>query len=166
MRRLRSALAFIAMALGILFLAVCTLFARLFPYLYSSQAPLCALGASSLITSYTDGEFQDYSDYKIYHCEDPKLENNQFFAVIDETSLQILNQYIDDFERWVIASGEDSSLHQHYDFDCSIIDTANYFYIDDDTGTPVGSKPLDFSNYDVYFFDYQSSRLYFFHSNI
>ena len=130
------------------------------------NSPFDFLGTRQLIASYTDGGFQDYTDYQKYQCENVRLDKNRAFTPITEESADIFILYLADFERWVTACGEDSSLAQNYDFDRALIDTADYFYIDDGTDDPDGSTSEHFFNYDVYFFDHQSSVLYFFHNNI
>lgn len=117
---------------------------------------------------YTEGEFQDYTDYGIYtylDFDETILMQNPYFEKITDT--QAVLSYIENFEGWVALCPEDSELAIHYDFDDRQIDEQDYIYIDTKEGQPIGSSAYGkFDNYDIYFFDTDTWMLYYFHSNI
>ncbi len=95
--------------------------------------------------------------------ENPNLEENPYFKPIASTSVSNLFKLIDDFEGWVenYKNGEgDNELTLNYDFDSSVISNDDFLYID---GKYDGGV---WWSYDVYFFDYETNTLYYFHNNI
>lgn len=117
---------------------------------------------------YTEGEFQDYTDYGTYTYPDfdeTILMQNPYFQKV--TNAEDILPYIENFEGWVDLCPEDSELAVNYDFDAGCIDEQDYAYIDSKEGDPIGSGTYrKFDNYDVYFFDTDTWTLYYFHSNI
>lgn len=126
---------------------------------------------------YTEGEFQDYTDYYIYHYEDialSELESNQYLNPVGEHMSSIL-PYIEDYEKWIEMYRENDALYRpfqeprelpaYYDFDKSIIDESDFFYIENENENSAEAW-IKYSNYDLYFFDVQSNTLYYFHNNI
>jgi len=131
---------------------------------------LLSLGDCESKEFYSRGEFRDYTDYAKYAYSQPSLEDNAFFAPVSDSDISVMYEYIDNFEEWVSITAKQHSsdeLSANYDFDRSIIDTQDYFYIYDRMGEPIGSESAyeKFDFYNVYFFDYQTSTLYFFHNN-
>jgi len=138
-------------------------------FLFSFTA--CVAGKDRVITSlgkyddcvlYTEGEFQDYTDYGKYYYTSANIDKNDYFTKIEKSDLEKINKHLDDFENWIEKyKDEDASceIAVNYDFDRAIIDTEDYVYIDSD-------KDTSLYNYDVYFFDTQTLVLYYFHNNI
>ncbi len=129
---------------------------------------LVSLGEYDSCVFYSEGLFQDFTDYAKYYYTKANVEGNEYFAKIQEDDLSIINEHIYDFEIWVelLKDGDVSSeLAINYDFDRSIIDEEDYIYIDSEKHTwDDGTTSL--VNYDVYFFDTQTLVLYYFHNNI
>lgn len=119
---------------------------------------------------YTNGGFQDYTDYAKYRYKSVDLEDNEYFSLMNEDDIQKLNLYINNFENRVATIGDGDATNElvvNYDFDRSMIDTDDCYYIYDKMGTPIGeSEYQQFDSYDVYFLDFQTNTVYYFHSNI
>lgn len=124
---------------------------------------LSSLGDYNTSEFYSEGEFQDYTDYAKYYYDNVSFENNEFFKIMTDTDREHLLQHIENFEQWlddIEEANPVSELVSSYDFDESVISDDDYLYIYDDPDY------LDYGNYDVYFFDTQSLTLYYFHNNI
>lgn len=116
---------------------------------------------------YTSGGFQDYTDYAKYFYKETSPEDSEYLQKISEEDRQKILMYIENFEQWVetvsdedgASSDKDDTLSGNYDFNKSIIDTDDYFYlkVDEDDG---------FDDYDLYIFDTGTEILYYFHNNI
>ena len=78
--------------------------------------------------------------------------------------------YIDNFENWVNVTREgddDNALVVNYHFSRADIDESDYLYIYDREGKPIGDGAYSkYDYYNVYFFDSQTTTLYYFHNNI
>ena len=78
--------------------------------------------------------------------------------------------YIDNFENWVNVKREDdddNALVVNYHFSRADIDESDYLYIYDREGKPIGDGAYSkYDYYNVYFFDSQTTTLYYFHNNI
>ncbi len=78
--------------------------------------------------------------------------------------------YIDNFENWVNVTREDdddNALVVNYHFSRDDIDGSDYLYIYDREGKPIGDGAYSkYDYYNVYFFDSQTTTLYYFHNNI
>lgn len=112
---------------------------------------------------YTHGGFQDYTDFAKYSFSSANLENNSYFTVVSESDIETVCSYIDNFEQWVEmfkANDPNDELAANYSFDRNIIDTEDYFYINEK------ENYQKFSSYDVWLFDAQTDTLYYFHNNI
>lgn len=121
---------------------------------------------------YTEGEFQDYTDFAIYTFSLPTaaaLERSELFAPVEGRTEDILS-YIENFEGWVEEYKEndtESALAENYAFDKAIIDEHDYFYVKTKEGEPFGSRVYGkFDNYSLCFFDVDTNTLYYFHSNM
>lgn len=85
-------------------------------------------------TAYTEGGFQDYTNYILYTYDDAaslSLESNPYF-VPASAQKDLFLVYLEDYEGWVdtITRYEPSSeLVQNYSFDVSLIDENDYLYI-------------------------------------
>lgn len=146
-------------------------------FLFLLSATSCAVFEDKVIDSlgkcekkefFTSGGFQDYTDYAKYYYTSIDMEENKYFKQIKETDFTAIDTHLDDFEGWIetIKDSEPSSeVVVNYDFDRSIVDTEDYFYIDSEEHTwDDGFTSL--VNYNVYLFDTQTQVLYYFHNNI
>ena len=111
---------------------------------------------------YSDG-FQDYTDYCKYYYDKQdnildEVKNNQYFKSVTADDIAEINSYFNNFEGWL----KYVDYSDKYDFQRDIIDTEDYFYIENDDT----SEEHKYWDYDVYFFDVQTKTLYFIHNNI
>ena len=129
---------------------------------------LNSLGEYKSYEFYTEGAFQDYTDYAKYYYDSADLSDNEYFSKIGQSDIDVLNEHLDDFESWIETYRENDASREivvNYDFDRSIIDNEDYLYINSEKHTwEDGFTSL--VNYDVYFFDTQTNTLYYFHNNI
>ena len=129
---------------------------------------LNSLGEYKSKEFYTEGAFQDYTDYAKYYYDPVDFTNNEYFSIIELSDIDALNEHLDDYESCIEAHGYNdasSEIVVNYDFDRSLIDSEDYLYIDSEKHTwDDGYTSL--VNYDVYFFDTQTNTLYYFHNNI
>ena len=66
-----------------------------------------------------------------------------------------------------ISSDDDNALVVNYHFSRDDIDEGDYLYIYDREGKPIGDGAYSkYDYYNVYFFDSQTTTLYYFHNNI
>ncbi len=121
---------------------------------------------------YTEGVFQDYTDYGIYtyeNIDESVFEKSIYFKKVPEDKSDLMS-YLDNYESWIelSRSGEKySELGNKYDFDRGIIDESDYYYIKSKEGQPIGNSVFQkFSSYNIYFFDTATNTLYYFHNNI
>ena len=133
---------------------------------------LISLGEYKNSEFYTQGEFQDYTDYAKYYYDYVDFTENEYFNKIKESDLTQINEHLDDFESWIETyRGTDPSreIVVNYDFDRTIIDCEDYIYIDSEkyaTTLDDGMTISDFTKYNIYFYDTQTQILYYFHNNI
>ena len=129
---------------------------------------LNSLGEYKSKEFYTEGAFQDYTDYAKYYYDSVNFTDNEYFSKIGQADIDVLNEHLDDFESWIETHHKGDASREiviNYDFDRSIIDSEDYLYIDSEKHTwDDGYTSL--VNYDVYFFDTQTNTLYYFHNNI
>ena len=131
-----------------------------------------SLGEYNSNVYYTQGEFQDFTDYAKYYYDSVDLTGNEYFNKIQKSDATKINEHLDDFESWIETYRETDSSREivmNYDFDRTIIDSEDYFYIDSEKLTTTwddGTTTTTLANYDVYFFDTQTQILYYFHNNI
>ena len=129
---------------------------------------LCSLGKCKSYEFYTEGAFQDYTDYAKYYYDSVDFADNEYFSKISQSGIDALNEHIDDFENMIEAYREGDATREivaNYDFDRSIIDSEDYLYMDSEKHT-VYNGVVFLVSYDVYFFDVQTNTLYYFHNNI
>ena len=140
---------------------------------YKEAAPIRSLGSYVDSESYIYGEFQDYTIYEKYYFSSYEkflehLSENPYFSRVHPSDLDYINEHLDDFEGWVDFARMNDPSHElvlNYDFDRSILDTEDYFYIESESSTwSIGHTSL--VKYDVYIFDVQSLVLYLLHNNI
>ncbi len=135
---------------------------------------IATLGEYEREEFYSSGGFQDYTDYgKYYFSKVPNFEENEYFAPVGTSDIEVLCGYVDNFDSWVnaIAAGayteSGRALVENYDLDRTVIDESDYFYIYDKMGEPIGESEYEqYECYDVYIFDTSSCILYYFHNNI
>ena len=133
---------------------------------------LNSLGEYKSKEFYTEGAFQDFTDYAKYYYDSVDFTDNEYFSKIEQTDIEVLNEHLDDFESWIetYRKGDASrELVVNYDFDRSLIDFDDYLYVDSETTTHTwddGTTTTYLINYDIYFFDTQTNTLYYFHNNI
>ena len=129
---------------------------------------LNSLGEYKSHEFYTEGAFQDFTDYAKYYYDHVDFADNEYFCKIGQADIDVLNEHLDDFESWIKTYREGDASREivvNYDFDRSLIDCEDYLYIDSEKHTwDDGYTSL--VNYDVYFFDTQTNTLYYFHKNI
>ena len=129
---------------------------------------IASLGKCEKEEFFTSGGFQDFTDYAKYHYTAVNMDENKYFKRIQETDFTAIDTHLDDFEGWIETIGDSdpsSEVVVNYDFDRSIIDTEDYFYIDSEEHTwEDGITSL--VKYNVYLFDTQTKILYYFHNNI
>ncbi len=109
---------------------------------------------------YTNGTFQDYTDYGIYTYKPfdyEKAFNGTLFSRVTSANREALLDYIADFEKWVDAAPDDNELHLNYNFDHSILSEGDYFRF---------TEKDYFYDYSFYIFDAESYTMYYFHNNI
>ena len=133
---------------------------------------LISLGEYKNNVFYTQGEFQDHTDYAKYYYDSVDFTENKYFNKIQESDLTKINEHLEDFESWIETYRENDSSREivvNYDFDRTIIDSEDYIYIDSEKMTTTwddGTTTTTLANYNVYFFDTQTQILYYFHNNI
>lgn len=129
---------------------------------------LRSLGKYKDSVFYSEGEFQDYTDYAKYYYTSVNVEENSYFAKIKKSDVAEINEHLDDFEGWIETYKRDTPLCElvvNYDFNRKMIDTEDYFYIESEKYL-WGDGYTSFDKYDIYFWDSQTSVLYYFHNNI
>ena len=154
---------------GIVFvLLVSTLLCLLCSCTPYEDAVLDSLGAYKSYEFYTEGVFQDYTDYAKYYFESVDFTDNEYFYEVEPSDLDVLNEHLDNFESWIETYRKrDPTLEivVNYDFDRSLIDNEDYWHIDSEIYIQDGGDRVH-ENYDIYFFDIQTNTLYYFHNNI
>ena len=118
---------------------------------------------------YTEGYFQDYTDYAKYYYDSVDFTDNEYFYKIGQADIDVLNEHLDDFESWIKTYREGDASREivvNYDFDRSLIDNEDYLYIESEQYDPWNDGNMVFASYDIYFFDIQTNILYYFHNNI
>ena len=124
---------------------------------------LKTLGNYEFCRFWTRGEFQDYTDFGIYHYVYANLENNPYFRRVSAEDIETIHGYLDNYEQWIETfrnNDPDDELVQNYHFDRNILDAQDYFYIYTD------NSEHPYWNYDFWVFDSQTKVLYYFHTNI
>lgn len=143
-------------ALAVVLLAACGVETR-------QEQVLSSLGHYEFHHFYSSGGFQDYTDYAVYTFSDADLTDNPYFAPLTQEDQETVAAFLDNFENWIEIIRDSDPRNEvvlHYDFDRSILDAGDSFYIFEDADYP------EFGCYDVWLFDAQTSVLYYFHNNI
>ena len=118
---------------------------------------------------YTEGAFQDYTDYAKYYFDSVDFTDNEYFTKIEQSDIDVLNEHLDNFESCIETYREGDASREigvNYDFDRSLIDNEDYLYIESEQYDPWNDGNMVFASYDIYFFDIQKNTLYYFHNNI
>ncbi len=120
---------------------------------------------------YCDGGI-DPIGYGVYNYDSVDFSENEYFSQVQESDLENKGDYslkgfvtnFDSMIRYSIAiASPDSEVVENYNFDLSIMDSEDYFYIDCKTPDTFSGY---FLNYSVYFFDVQTNTLYYFLKNV
>lgn len=125
-----------------------------------------SLGNYKSKQSWVSEPSQDINEFRTYTYSSAKPENSEYFSRLSQHDNAKLKGFITNFEGRIgfyesrDLTSQDKKLLEHYNFDRSIIDGEDYFYI----RLEYEDKP--YWNYDVWFFDSQTNILYYFHSNI
>ena len=130
---------------------------------------LNSLGEYKSHEFYTEGAFQDYTDYAKYYYAQVDFADNEYFYKIGQADIDVLNEHLDDFESWIKTYREGDASREivvNYDFNRSLIDNEDYLYIESEQYDPWNDGNMVFASYDIYFFDIQTNTLYYFHNNI
>jgi len=133
---------------------------------------LNSLGEYDRYVYYTQGEFQDYTDYAKYYYSSARIAENDYFTNIQETDAARFYECLENFESWLATYAEyepSCEIVVNYDFDQTIVDATDYIHIEwdkYDTTWDDGRTTTTLAGYDVYFFDTQTQVLYYFHNNI
>ena len=138
----------------------------LFSYLDSTVEPtksdllVTAMGEFTTEEHYRYGWWQDGATYSKYTYKSVNL-NNEYLSPIAESDIEDIKLNISEFEFWVSSSGEDEkdkSLYENYDFDMSIVDTDDYWFIEYDE--------VDTKDFEMFIFDTETKVLYGFNYSI
>ncbi len=130
---------------------------------------LNSLGKYKSREFYTEGAFQDYTDYAKYYYDSVDLTDNEYFSKIEQSDIDVLNEHLDDFESFIETYRKRDATREivvNYDFDRSVIDNEDYLYIESENYDPLDDGSIVFFSYDIYLFDTQTNTLYYFHNNI
>lgn len=134
----------------------------------SSEKIVSSLGSYDRMESYSRGDYQDYTDYQKYYFSEVSPEDNPYFESVGERDTSDLYACLDDFENLIRYYAEEDPTQElvlHYDFDRSVIDFQDYFYLECQKA-PVDDEVVILTSYDLYILDVQTSTLYYFHDNI
>ena len=125
-----------------------------------SDLLVTAMGEFTTEEHYRYGWWQDDATYSKYTYNSAEL-NNEYLSPIAESDIEKIKLNISEFEFWVSSSGEDEkdkSLYENYDFDVSIIDPSDYWFIEYDE--------LDEKDFELFIFDTETKVLYGFNYSI
>lgn len=134
----------------------------------SEDKVVTSLGKFETRKFYTSGDFQDYTDYAKYYFDSANVMENKYLNKIQETDFAIINTHLDDFEGWIETiknSVPSNEVVVNYDFDRTIIDSEDYFYIESEKQT-WNDGHTSLVKYNIYLLDSQTLILYYFHNNI
>ena len=140
----------------------------LFSYLDSTVEPtnsdllITSMGEFTTEEHYRYGWWQDGATYSKYAYKSADL-NNEYLSPIEKSDIGDIKLNISEFEFWVSSSKDsekedDKSLYENYDFDMSIIDTNDYWFIEYDEE--------DTRDFELFIFDKDTKVLYGFNYSI
>ena len=127
-----------------------------------SDLLISAMGEFTTEEHYRYGWWQDGGTYSKYTYKSADL-NNEYLSQITESDIEEIEHNISEFEFWVSSSKDsekedDKLLYKNYDFDVSIIDTNDYWFVEYDE-----TAERDF---DLFIFDTETNVLYGFSYSI
>lgn len=136
----------------------------------SGDPVIASLGKAMSVQRYSCAGFGDSTDFGIYTFPVAKPEDSEYFKPVTAESKTKLLGYIDEFEQVIDSlrdGDEGADLVNNYRFSRDDIDESDYLYIYDREGKPIGDGAYSkYDYYNVYFFDSQTTTLYYFHNNI
>ena len=133
-----------------------------FTYVSPQEKIIDSIGKSECEVYYSNNGFQEYTDFAVYTYSEPEIVKSENFRKAYNKNK--LESYLNNFENMVNSYSDDREIKKNYSFDKSIIDNEDYIYIYDKSDD---EELYDqFENYDIYIFDIQSEKLYYFHNNI
>jgi len=108
------------------------------------------------------GALQDHTDYcKYYYHSAEELELGAYTELGADVSE--VRSYFENFSEWMSVQDRE----EEYDFDADCIGEGDYVLIKDREGEAIGDGKYEkFEDYTVYFFDTDTSTLYYIHTNI
>lgn len=131
---------------------------------------IISLGRAMSVQRYSVSGFGDSTDFGIYTFPGASPEESEYFKPVTAESKTELLGYIDEFEQVIDSlrdGDEGADLVNNYRFSRADIDGSDYLYIYDRDGEAIGDGAYSkYDYYNVYFFDSQTTTLYYFHNNI
>lgn len=131
---------------------------------------IISLGKAMSVQRYSCAGFGDSTDFGIYTFPGASPGESEYFKPVTAESETELLGYIDEFEQVIDSlrdGDEGDDLVNNYRFSRDDIDEGDYLYISDREGKPIGDGAYSkYDYYNVYFFDSQTTTLYYFHNNI
>lgn len=120
----------------------------------SGDPVIASLGKAMSVQRYSCAGFGDSTDFGIYTFPGASPGESEYFKPVTAESKTELLGYIDEFEQVIDSLRDD-------------IDEGDYLYIYDREGKLIGDGAYSkYDYYNVYFFDSQTTTLYYFHNNI
>ncbi len=148
------------------------------PFLVASMLSGCMLlnggffyndNVHESLGEYTDNEIymsDDWIDtnyYEKYYYSSSPMSDNDYFILLTSRYTGVFFEYIDEYEASINFDEPVNELDENYNFDRSIVDSQDYFYIYDFSMKDDFYSP--FQNFFIYFFDTQTNVLYYFEAN-
>lgn len=131
---------------------------------------IASLGKAMSVQRCSCAGFGDSTDFGIYTFPGASPGESEYFKHVTAESKNELLGYIDEFEQVIDSlrdGDEGADLVNNYRFSRDDIDESDYLYIYDREGKPMGDGTYSkYDYYNVYFFDSQTTTLYYFHNNI
>lgn len=131
---------------------------------------IASLGRAMSVQRYSCAGFGDSTDFGIYTFPGASPGESEYFKPVTAESKNELLGYIDEFEQVIdsLRDGDESAdLVNKYRFSRDDIDESDYLYISDRCGETIGEGVYSkYDSYNVYFFDSQTTTLYYFQNNI
>lgn len=148
---------------GLLFLGIILGFIIFnFTYVSPQQKIIDSIGKCECEVYYSNNGFQDYTDFAVYTYSEPEIvKSEKFRKAYNKNKLE---SYLNNFEAMVNSYSDDIEIKKNYSFDRGIIDNEDYIYIYDKSDDEEFYDQFEY--YDIYIFDIQSEKLYYFHNNI
>ncbi|MBR4020416.1 MAG: hypothetical protein IKI99_03805 [Firmicutes bacterium] len=155
MIRVKKILCIIAIIFAVLFISLFTACEMLQLLSYDENIPRDYVDCTEY---FDENGFQDYTDYCWYQYADTnRVKLPAQYEIITQAEIPFIKSYFDDFQGWMSA---ENRLDQ-YDFDQVCINVGDSYFLN---SKYEGHRK--FINYDLYFFDKETARLYFIHNNI